>query len=200
MSQPEDLVPRLLEVIEQEILPLTRLRVAEGNKVCGAAILLKNDLSLVLADTNHELANPLFHGEVQAINHFYTREPSSRPRAADCVFLATHEPCPLCLSAIACAGFDNFFYLFEHADTQVRAVTRRSSGMLREVFGLNAVGYHCQNAFWHSYSLKQTVATMNTSQRSRLDARIERLQRLYSELSLASRASDSTRTEQRIAS
>ena len=49
------LAARLLDVIEQDILPLTAKGVALGNKVFGAAILRKSDLSLVIAETNNEL-------------------------------------------------------------------------------------------------------------------------------------------------
>ena len=50
---------RLLSVIEDDILPLTERGVSLGNKVFGAAILRKSDLSLVVAETNNELDNPL---------------------------------------------------------------------------------------------------------------------------------------------
>ena len=50
---------RLLDVIEHDILPLTAKGVDEGNKVFGAAILKKSDLSLVIAETNNELENEL---------------------------------------------------------------------------------------------------------------------------------------------
>ena len=43
------LAGRLLDVIEHDILPLTERGVADGNKVFGAAILRKSDLSLVIA-------------------------------------------------------------------------------------------------------------------------------------------------------
>ena len=44
---------------------------AKGNKIFGAAILRKADLSLVLAETNNEIENPLWHGEVHALKRFY---------------------------------------------------------------------------------------------------------------------------------
>ena len=53
------LIDRLLDVVEQDILPRTEAGVAEGNKLFGAAILRKDDRSLVLAETNNEMENPL---------------------------------------------------------------------------------------------------------------------------------------------
>jgi tRNA(Arg) A34 adenosine deaminase TadA len=43
------LLDRLLDVIEHDIALKTRADVAAGNKIFGAAILHKRDLSLVLA-------------------------------------------------------------------------------------------------------------------------------------------------------
>src|SRR5690606_1153380 len=103
------LLDRLLDVIENDIVPVTERGVAAGNKLFGAAILRKSDHSLVLAETNNEIENPLWHGEVHALKRFYELPKTSRPDTRDCIFLATHEPCSLCLSAITWTGFDNFW-------------------------------------------------------------------------------------------
>jgi tRNA(Arg) A34 adenosine deaminase TadA len=64
-------VARLLDVIEHEVAPLTRRGVARGNKIFGAAILRKADLSVIVAETNNEIENPLWHGEIHAIKRFH---------------------------------------------------------------------------------------------------------------------------------
>src|SRR6476620_3424461 len=94
------LISRLLDVIEHDIVPLTQKGIVRGNKLFGAAILRKSDLSLVLAETNNEVENPMWHGETHAIKRFHELPASMRPASRDCVFLTTHEPCSLCLSAI----------------------------------------------------------------------------------------------------
>lgn len=109
------LAARFLNVIEHDIVPLTRVGVAAGNKLFGAAIVRRSDLSVVVAATNNETANPLWHGEIHAIKLFH--EFAERPHPEECYFLATHEPCSLCLSGITWAGFDNFAYLFSHQDS-----------------------------------------------------------------------------------
>src|SRR3954468_11963016 len=94
---------RLLAVVDHDILPLTERGVAAGNKVFGAAILRKADLSLVGAGTNDETDNPLLHGEINTLNQFYAL--AQRPPTSELVFLTPHEPCTLCMSAITWAGF-----------------------------------------------------------------------------------------------
>ncbi len=106
--------------MEHDLLPLTEQGVAQGNKVFGAAILRKSDLSLVVAGTDEEtlnpLWNPLWHGEISCLNRFWALP--KRPDPKDCLFLSSHEPCSLCLSAITWSGFDNFYYLVSYEDSR----------------------------------------------------------------------------------
>ncbi len=75
------LARRLLDVIDLDVLPLTERGVSAGNKVFGAAILRKDDLSLVIAGgTNDETSNPLWHGEVHTLKQFYELPPASTDR------------------------------------------------------------------------------------------------------------------------
>jgi hypothetical protein len=46
--------------MDHDILPMTERGVAVGNKVFGAALLRKTELSVVIAGTNAETDNPLF--------------------------------------------------------------------------------------------------------------------------------------------
>ena len=117
-SQTNLLVDRMLTVLREDVLPLTQEGVREGNKVFGAAVLRKASLELVIAGTNEEAQNPLLHGEISCLNRYWSLPGESRPPPAECLFLSTHEPCPMCLSAIAWSGFDNFYYLFSYEDSR----------------------------------------------------------------------------------
>ena len=59
VHSPSKLVSAFLQTIEHGIIPLTAIGVAGGNKVFGAAILRKDDLSIVIAATNQETQSPL---------------------------------------------------------------------------------------------------------------------------------------------
>ena len=185
-----DLLSRLLSVMENEILPLTTRGVETGNKVFGAAILRKSDLSLVIAETNNELENPLWHGEVHTLKRFY--ELGERPDTKDLIFLSTHEPCTMCMSAITWAGFDNFFYFFSHEDSRDAFAIPHDLKILKEVFGLEPGGYRRSNAFWNSFWLADLAQATDSEERAGFAQRIDAIKARYGELSATYQAGKSS--------
>ena len=183
------IAPRLLEVMERDILPMTERGVSVGNKVFGAAILRKSDLSLVVAETNNELENPLWHGEVHTLKRFY--ELGEKPATKDLIFLSTHEPCTMCMSAITWAGFDNFYYFFSHEDSRDSFAIPHDLKILKEVFGLEPGGYRRSNAFWNSFAIADLVETEADTLKSELKAQTARIKSRYDALSGAYQASKS---------
>ncbi len=171
----------MLEVIEHDILPLTERGVAAGNKVFGAAVLRKSDLSLVLAATNDETGNPLRHAEIHCINQLYRL--SEHPATTDLLFLSSHEPCTMCMSAITWAGFDNFYYFFSHEDSRDAFEIPHDLSIMRELFGLEPGGYRRTNAFWTAYSIPILVESEPEPARTQLEARQARLRAHYDVLS-----------------
>lgn len=178
---------RLLDVIEQDIIPLTASGVAAGNKIFGAAILRKSDLSLVVAETNNEIENPLWHGEVHTLKRFYERV--SPPPTSELIFLTTHEPCSMCMSAITWAGFDNFYYFFSHEDSRDSFAIPHDLRILKEVFTLEPGGYRHKNAFWTASSLSQMVEAAPEPEHGLLAAQQARIKARYAELSEAYQSS-----------
>ena len=82
----EKALEKFLNVFVKEILPLTEKGVKEGNKIFGAAILKKEDFSLVIAGSNNEIDNPMWHGETHTLKKFYEIDKNSRPSEKDCNF------------------------------------------------------------------------------------------------------------------
>jgi tRNA(Arg) A34 adenosine deaminase TadA len=185
-------VTRLIDVIDQDIVPLTRDGVSLGNKIFGAAILSKADLSLVIAGTNNEIENPLWHGEVHTLKQFYELPRNERPLTSDCIFLSTHEPCSLCLSAITWAGFDNFYYLFGYNDTKDSFNIPHDLKILNEVFGIEDGNYARSNAYWRSQDITALVDSLPAGTREPQQQRINEIGRTYTELSDSYQASKGT--------
>jgi tRNA(Arg) A34 adenosine deaminase TadA len=187
------LISRLLDVIEKQVAPVTAQGVARGNKLFGAAILKKSDLSVVVAETNNEVENPLWHGEMHAIKRFFELPEDQRPATKDCLFLATHEPCSLCLSGITWSGFDNFYYLFSHQDSRDSFAIPYDIQILKAVYAVPEPGsgaaspdrdlYNRRNEFWSSHGIQDMIAGLDRGNREQLLARIDDINALYADLS-----------------
>jgi tRNA(Arg) A34 adenosine deaminase TadA len=177
------LIDRLLTVVEKEVVPLSQEGVRKGNKLFGGAVLRKSDLSTVVAVTNSETGNPLMHGEITAIHAFYEVPRDKRPPAKDCIFLCTHEPCPLCLSGITWGGWDNFFYLFSYEDTKDAFNIPHDLRMLEEIFRVPDGNYTQKNHYWSSWGLRELIASCDAKDRKRFTKRVEALRKAYDEMS-----------------
>lgn len=179
-DDPVRLVARLLAVIEDEIVPLTRAGVVEGNKVFGGAVLRKADLSTVVAVTNRETANPLNHGEIATINAFYDIPSRERPSARDTFFVSTHEPCPLCLGGLTWGGWDNFFYLFSYEDTMDAFAIPHDIRLNEEIWRVADGEYDHKNRYWCAWHLRQII---DRHADPALIAQADRLAETYAQLS-----------------
>lgn len=163
---------RAFDVIEHDIVPLTSKGVEIGCKVFGAAVLRKNDLSLVVAATNHEAFSPLWHGEVYTIKLFY--EMQGHPDAGECIFISTHQPCCMCASALAWAGFREIYYLFGYEETGTDFKIPHDQKMIRDIFGCSEP--NPINEYFKWYPLAEDLDEEFT-------ARLDHLKKIYASLS-----------------
>jgi len=180
------LINRLLTLMETEIIPLTQKGVRAGNKVFGAAMLNKSDLSTVMVGTNHETENPLWHGEVYTINQYYEMvngDESKRVDPNNILFFATHEPCTLCSSAITWSGFDNIYYLFSHEDSRDAFHMGHDLKILKEVFKHDPGGYARQNSYWTAFSVMDLINNCDPTTRAGFLKRVNRIKQIYAEMS-----------------
>jgi tRNA(Arg) A34 adenosine deaminase TadA len=179
----QNILDRLFSILEDDILPKTRAGVSDGNKLFGAAILRKDDLSLVIAETNNETENPLWHGEVHCLKRFYEIPADQRPATSELIFLSTHEPCSMCLSAITWAGFDNFYYFFSYEDSRDAFAIPHDLKIMKEVFTLEDGEYNKSNAFWDSHSMMGMVAEMPEDKKADYQSRAKAISDEYDRLS-----------------
>lgn len=183
VKNKEAFIDRLLTVVEKEIVPLTQEGVSQGNKLFGGAVLRKSDLSTVVAVTNAETGNPLMHGEITAIFEFYGVPRDKRPPAKDCIFITTHEPCPLCLSGITWGGFDNFFYLFTYEDSKDAFNIPHDIQMHQEIFKIPDAEYRHKNRYWNAWSVQALINTCPQRERKAFEKRVKALYKTYDEMS-----------------
>ncbi len=173
----------LLTKITDEIIPATYKSTKIGNKIFGAAILNKSDLSTLIIGTNNEIVNPLFHGEISTIFKFYDSKFNKDTKTSDCIFLSSHEPCSLCLSAISWSGFDNFYYFFPYNDTKNNFNIPHDLKILDQVFNIKKGKYNPKNDYWQSYSIQEEIKKLTDKNNKNFN---EKIKKIYSEYAILS--------------
>jgi len=193
---PTTLLSTILRITEEQIIPLTRAGVSSGSKLFGAAILARDTLAPLTVATNDERVSPLLHGEINCIQQFFSSHPpATRPAPRDCVFVATHEPCSLCLSGIAWAGFNEFYHLFTYHDSRDLFAIPHDIDILEHVFRVPAPAdtdaslaarplYNRQNKFFTGKSLADLLEEVeDEGERRHWAQEMARVKALYGALS-----------------
>ena len=171
---------KILDIFLNNLIPETKISVSKGNKIFGAFVLNKIDLSLVVTGVNNEIENPIYHGEISTIINFF-KLINLNPK--DYLFVSSHEPCSLCLSAITWSGFDNFYYLFRYEETESNFNIPYDLKILKEVFKIDKGEYAKNNNFWHSYSIIEEINKLQNSENYKLLAKIKEINKLYEDIS-----------------
>ena len=121
------------------------------------------------------------HGEVKTINNFFDLNEKINPK--DCIFLSSHEPCSLCLSAITWSGFDNFYYFFPYKDTKNKFSIPHDLNIMSQVFKLENGAYNNQNSYWQGYSIINEISNLSKDTKNKLNFKIDYINQEYEKLS-----------------
>ena len=171
---------KILDIFLNHLIPETKISVSKGNKIFGAFVLNKIDLSLVVTGVNNEIENPIYHGEISTIINFFKLR-NLNPK--DYLFVSSHEPCSLCLSAITWSGFDNFYYLFHYEETESTFNIPYDLKILKEVFKIDKGQYSKINSFWQSYSIIEEIKELKNSENDKLFVKIKEIHKIYEDIS-----------------
>ena len=171
---------KILDIFLNNLIPETKISVSKGNKIFGAFVLNKTDLGLVVTGVNNEIENPIYHGEISTIINFFKLR-NLNPK--DYLFISSHEPCSLCLSAITWSGFDNFYYLFHYEETESNFNIPYDLKILKEVFKIDKGEYSKNNTFWQSFSIIEEIKKLQNAENDKLLAKIKEINKLYEDIS-----------------
>ena len=123
----------------------------------------------------------MFHGEINCLNAFFAK--TRKIETHQLIFLSTHEPCSMCLSAITWAGFDKIYYFFSHENSRDNFNIPHDLKIFKELFNIEPGGYNKENAFLSCESIIGSIEKLNCEERKLLTRRVVKLQSEYESLS-----------------
>ena len=120
---------------------------------------------------------------MHALKKFYELDVNTRPNEKECMFLSSHEPCSMCLSAITFSGFDNFYFLFPYNDTNDEFNIPHDLNILKEVFKINDGEYNKENSYWKSQNINSLIEKLPTSKKEKILSQLREIKKKYQKLS-----------------
>ena len=116
---------------------------------------------------------------MHTLKKFYELDANTRPNEKDYMFLMSHEPCSMCLSAITFSGFDNFYYLFPYAATNDDFNIPHDLNILKEVFNISDGKYNKENLYWKSQNINLLIDNLPTSEKEKVLNILDEIKKKY---------------------
>ena len=89
----------------------------------------------------------------------------------------------MCLSAITCAGFINFYIFFPFRDTKSKFSIPHDLNILSEVFSVKEGKYNFSNFYWKSFSIIREINMLSIKNKEKLLPKIDKIYKEYEILS-----------------
>jgi tRNA(Arg) A34 adenosine deaminase TadA len=159
----------MLEVMRNEVLPLVESVAIMGNALSGGVVMRQDTLTSVIVGADYQIENPVIHGEMDVINRFFKLP--VHPPAEELLIMVTHEPCPMCATAIALAGFKELWVLFPSDDPAVPGTV--VPHLYRDLFGVK--GLRQDNNFFDRRYIRTAIEE---------NSRSEELMEIFDEISM----------------
>ena len=134
-----------------------------------SVVIIPDEGKIYLNENNLKLNSPL--------------DANTRPKEKDCMFLSSHEPCSMCLSAITFSGFDNFYYLFPYTATNDEFSIPHDLNILKEVFKINDGEYNKKNSYWKSQNINLLIDNLHDSKKENILNQLDEIKKKYQKLS-----------------
>ena len=116
---------------------------------------------------------------MHTLKKFYELDTNKRPNEKECMFLSSHEPCSMCLSAITFAGFDNFYYLYPYEVTLNDFNIPHDLKILKEVFNVEKGKYNKENFYWKSQNINLLINNLPTSEKETVLNILDEIKKRY---------------------
>lgn len=183
----------ILKAFEGRLIPMTRDSFAKGGAPFGGVVLAGPSLEAVAVSVNDWRGCPIYHGETNCIRQFFQLAPEDRPDPKACIFFASHEPCSLCLSGFAWAGFPLIYFLFTYQETDELLGESADIEILQEVFRVRAPGdteetlaarplYNRQNKFFSVRSVDELIEQVEDGEeKARFKQKFQVVRSIYDE-------------------
>lgn len=130
---------RVLNLIYNLACTETTQQVKKYNdNIFGALILDKKTEEIICQGTNKASSiSPLYHGEITTLLEYDKFNSKAKPQ--NCIFVCSHKPCSMCLSALIWYGFKEVYYVFDYTETKRLFNMPLDEDILKEVFSRNDI-------------------------------------------------------------
>lgn len=122
-----------------------KISLKEGNHGFGAVIVKNNELLVRAHDQEETESDPTSHAEINAIRF------ASRKYGRDfenCILISTHEPCPMCATAIVWSGIKTLVYGYSITEA-IAEGRKRIDLTCRELFERAQAGIEIHSGVLH---------------------------------------------------